>query len=92
LSPPPNHTIGYACVTIFWLLAGVWRPGRGEGRFPRAMLAIVVGFAILGALVEVIQNQVHRTSDPLDWLADLVVVVVALAAWTLLRQRAKTTS
>ena len=81
------HTISYAAVTFLWLLAGVWRPVRGEGRYPLTMLAIVIGFAMLGALLEVIQQWVDRSADPLDWLADLLGVAIAVGSWTVIRQQ-----
>jgi hypothetical protein len=81
------HVLSYAGVAGLWLLAGVWRPGRGPGRYPEAMLKVVIGFAMLGAVIEVVQHWFDRAADPLDWLADVAGVAIALAGWNALRRR-----
>src|SRR5437762_4307060 len=47
------HATGYAALTGSWLLAAVWRPGRGDGPFPRATRLVVIGAMVLGAGIEV---------------------------------------
>ena len=83
------HAISYAIVTGCWLLAGVWRPGRGNGRFADQALAIIIGFAALGAFIEVIQHWVDRHAETSDWVADVIGTAAALAAWWILRRIAR---
>lgn len=84
------HAIAYGALTGAWLLAAVWRPGRGPGRFPGGAPLILIGAAVLGALLELLQGVVGRFADPLDWLANLVGAALAAAAWLLLRRLAPT--
>ena len=84
------HALSSAALTGSWLLAAAWRPGRGPGRFPGAALSIVVGAAVLGGVLELLQGIVGRSADPLDWLADVAGITGALGAWVLLRRGAPT--
>lgn len=82
------HGIAYAALTGTWLLAAVWRPGRGPGRFPGGAPLVVIALVVLGGLLELLQGVVGRFADPLDWLANLVGVILVAAAWLLLRRGA----
>jgi VanZ family protein len=86
------HAAGYAALTGSWLLAAVWRPGRGDGPFPRATRLVVIGAMVLGTGIEVGQHFVDRSADPLDALADAGGILVALWAWTALKRRIDATS
>ena len=98
LGPPPSgleafpgadklwHAIAYAGCTGSWLLAAVWRPGRGPGAFPRAGIPIVVGAAVLGGAIELVQRVFSRSADPLDWLADLAGIALASGGWLVARR------
>ncbi|MDP9342547.1 MAG: hypothetical protein M3Q23_10760 [Actinomycetota bacterium] len=85
------HAAGYAALTGSWLLAAVWRPGRGDGPFPRRAWLIAAGAIALGVAIEVGQHFVDRSADPFDALADAGGVLVALWAWTAVRRRATLT-
>ena len=80
------HALAYAVDTFLLLLAVVWRPGR-----PQALVAwtlpILLGVATLGAAIEFLQATVSRDADPLDWIADVIGIAVATAAFALLRRR-----
>jgi VanZ family protein len=80
------HAAGYAALTESWLLAAVWRPGRGDGRFPRAAWAFAVAAIVLGVGIEVGQHFVDRSADVFDALADMGGVLVALWLWLALRR------
>lgn len=82
------HAVGYGALTGTWLLAAVWRPGRGEGRFPQGAPVVVVGAVLLGAMLELFQILVGRSADPLDWLANVVGVSIVSTVWLMLRGRA----
>jgi hypothetical protein len=80
------HGGAYAVMTVLWLLAAVWRPGRGAGRFPRAPIVLVIGFGVLGVVIELLQLPLDRTADPMDALADVVGVALGYLAWRLLSE------
>jgi VanZ family protein len=83
-TPFPNadkveHAFAYFATTLLFLLAGVWRPGRGAGRLAWALPWIVGGAVAMGELVEIAQAFTEtRRPDVLDWAADSAGVLVAL--------------
>lgn len=81
------HAAGYAALAGSWLLAAVWRPGRGDGSFPRAARIVVSGAIVLGAAIEVAQHFVDRTADPFDALAGAGGALLALWLWGVLKRR-----
>lgn len=81
------HGVAYAALTASWLLAAVWRPGRGPGRWPGAGLLVAAGAAALGGAIELLQGSVGRSGDVLDLLADLAGVAAASTLWALGRRR-----
>ena len=74
------HLLAYAGLTGSWLLAAVWRPGRGSGRWPHAASPILWTAVALGTGLELLQRTVDRSADPLDWAAN--VLGICAAAWT----------
>lgn len=79
------HAIGYGALTFTSLLAGVWRPGRGDGRWPAASF-VVVGLAVMfGVAIEIAQGYVGRDSDAWDAAADLAGALIGLGLWRALR-------
>ncbi|MBI2238268.1 MAG: VanZ family protein [Actinobacteria bacterium] len=80
------HLLAYAATTGAFLLAAVWRPGRGPGRYPRAASAIVAVAVALSVASEVLQGAVFdRDADVLDTVADLLGVAAAYVGWRVLR-------
>lgn len=80
------HFLAYVVLTFLFLLAAVWSPVRGSGRFPRATILVVLGVTIVGAAVEVAQGLVPgRQPDVTDALADVLGSGVGLAMWHSLR-------
>jgi hypothetical protein len=43
-----HHASLHAATVFLFLLAAVWRPGRGNGRYPRAVRWIVLAAAVGG--------------------------------------------
>ena len=89
--PPPSpdvgwfdkvwHFLGYGALCETLLLAAVWRPGRGPGRFPRAGL-LIGGLVLLVAwLTEALQAPFGRDVQLTDALADLAGVLSGLMGW-----------
>jgi hypothetical protein len=86
-----QHAAAYAVLTGSVLLAAVWRPGRGDGPFPRSAPSIALGAMALGVLLEVAQAIGpfgHRSADPLDGLADAAGIGCATLAWAAVKFRA----
>jgi VanZ family protein len=81
------HGLAYGALTLSFLLAGVWRPGRGEGRYPMAALAIPLCAVVVGVIVELIQDvQSYRSMDAFDALADAVGAALGVVLWFALRR------
>jgi hypothetical protein len=101
VGPPPEtlapefsdkvkHAAAYAGVTFTTLLAAVWRPGRGVGRFPRARYWIPLAALALGILLEILQGTIeawNRRGDPVDMVWNGLGVAVAAGAWMAIRAR-----
>ena len=79
------HAAAYAALTFVVLLAGVWRPGRGNGRWPAATGWMLLGVVVFGIALEVIQAFVSRDVSAFDGLADAVGATLALGIWKSLR-------
>lgn len=81
------HGLAYAALTLSFLFAGVWRPGRGEGRYPMAAFTILIGAVVVGVIVELIQDvQSYRSMDAFDALADAVGAALGAILWLRLRR------
>jgi hypothetical protein len=97
LGPPPSalanlsfgdkllHFGAYAATTGMFLLAAVWRPGRGPGGFPRSAPLILGAAIVLSGLIELAQGAfTSRTPDAWDALASALGAAAAWASWRLL--------
>lgn len=82
------HFSVYATLTFLLLLAGVWRPGRGYGRWPWGAGWVVAGAALLGGSIELAQSLVSRDPNIFDACANLAGALVALGLWRAIRIRA----
>jgi VanZ family protein len=80
------HFAGYGAFCGTLLLAAVWRPGRGDGRFPRAGLRAAVLVVVVAWLTEALQRPFGRDVDLMDAVADLAGVAVIWASWTWLQR------
>jgi hypothetical protein len=96
LGPPPAalaelsfgdkllHFGAYASTTAMFLLAAVWRPGRGPGGFPRSAPLIVGAAILLSGAIELAQGAfTPRTADAADAVAGILGVATAWIAWRL---------
>jgi hypothetical protein len=77
-----GHGAMYFATVGCLLLAAVWRPGRGDGPWPGAALAIAIGAIVVGLGVEAIQElaTARRHAEVGDVAAEIVGV---LAAWAI---------
>ena len=80
------HYLAYTGLTTSMLLAAVWAPVRGEGRFPASPLLIVVIACLFGFGIEVVQGPLpERDAELLDALANTAGAITALIIWSLWR-------
>ena len=83
------HGLAYFTTAVLFLLAAVWRPGRGAGPFPRAGLVFALIGVAAGGLVEVAQSfTATRDAELLDWVVEIVGILAALGVVVALRARA----
>lgn len=75
------HFVGYAALTFVFLSAGVWRPGRGFGRWHGAAAPTVFAIVAFGALVEMLQAVMGRDAQLLDAVANSIGVIVGVVLW-----------
>ncbi|MGH9169086.1 MAG: hypothetical protein ACRD02_14785 [Acidimicrobiia bacterium] len=75
------HILGYGALAGMLLLAAVWRPGRGDGRLPRAALVVPLTVLALAWATEALQAPFGRDADPTDALADLAGIGIAFTIW-----------
>jgi len=85
------HATAYGAITLTWLLAAVWRPGRGGGVLAGDAVGVVIAAILLGSGVEIAQHYVHRDAQVLDAVADVVGAVAGFAVWGLVRALDRTT-
>jgi VanZ family protein len=79
-----QHFVAYLVTSMLVYLAGIWRPGRGDGPFVRWRWPIFTAIVIGGAVIEVLQSSSGRDMELGDWLAEVVAVTLAfwlLTAW-----------
>ena len=80
-----GHGLIYAATFFCFLLAAVWRPGRGDGRFPTRGLVFALGAVAVGGVLEVLQEVLTTTrhAELGDLIAELIGAFGALAlhAW-----------
>ena len=79
------HAAGYAIVLTLFLLAGVWRPGRGPGPLAGKHFVIAGAAVALSIVIELLQLVFARSAQVSDVLANAVGALVALAALEVLR-------
>ena len=83
-----EHAVAYFVTSLLLLLAGVWRPGRGEGPLWRWRWWLVGALIAAGGAIEVIQTQVpKRKGDMLDWASEVIAVCAAIVVIAILRAR-----
>jgi VanZ family protein len=76
-----EHAIAYLATALLFLMAAVWRPGRGDGPFARRAVWVVLGLVVAGGAVEVVQSSIGRDAELGDWAAEVVAIALA---WTIL--------
>jgi VanZ family protein len=82
------HGLAYFTTSLLFLLAAVWRPGRGAGPFPRAAIVFALLGSAVGGAVEIAQGfMATRHQELLDWIVEVVGISAALGVVLMLRAR-----
>jgi VanZ family protein len=76
------HAIAYMTLTISLLLS--WELSSGALR-PQHYFAVWLFCTLYGAFDEITQTPFGRSCDGLDWLADIVGIIVGLTLYRLVR-------
>jgi len=76
-------------MTTLFLLAAVWRPGRGDGPFATWQAPLLAAILAAGAIVEIVQVPLGREGELGDWVAEVVGVAAAALLIAGLRRRAE---
>jgi hypothetical protein len=88
---PYLHSGGSMLLTVVFLMAAVWRPGRGDGWFPHGDLTIVALIITVGVGIEVAQTAGKIGVDSLGDIAlDTAGTVAGWLVWRYLRYRLTT--
>lgn len=85
-----QHVVAYLAMTVSFLLAAAWRPGRVRRPSSSAAVAVVAGAILLGIALEVAQAidpLADRTPDVFDAVADAVGALVGYLAWEAVRRK-----
>ena len=80
-----THALDYTALCSLFLLAAVWLPLRGTGRFPNSAGAVMVAIAAVGVVIEILQGFVGRSVDVLDVAANMVGCLCGRLLWGALR-------
>jgi VanZ family protein len=82
-----QHLVAYVVTVSLFMLAAVWRPGRGGGLLWGAR-AWVLPIAIVGSgAIEVVQGWTGRNQEVADWVAGSVGAAIAVGINAWLRRR-----
>jgi VanZ family protein len=76
-----QHFVAYFVTSALLYLAGIWRPGRGDGPLARRRWQIFAAIVVGGGVIELLQSRSGRDMELGDWLAE--VAAVTLAFWFL---------
>lgn len=76
-----GHGLMYFATFFCFLLAAVWRPGRGDGPFPTRGLVFALGAVAVGVAVELLQEfaTANRHAELGDVISEVVGAFGALA-------------
>jgi VanZ family protein len=75
------HFFGYLALTLSLLLAAVWRPGRGDGRWAHRAGHLTLAVASLGAFLELVQALIGRRPELIDTTVNAVGCMAGLLVW-----------
>lgn len=88
LADKVGHALMYFATFFCFLLAAVWRPGRGDGPFPRKGLVFALSVVAAGVAMEVLQElaTTSRHAELGDVISEVVGAFGALAILTCMRR------
>jgi VanZ family protein len=87
LADKVQHAIACFAMTLTFLLAAVWRPGRGPGRWPSLSVPFCASVVLVGASIEILQSlNPARDAELSDVIAEAIGTVTAFAVFVLVRR------
>jgi hypothetical protein len=75
------HVLVNAALVLLLLFAFVWRPTRGQGRWPGRAAEVLFGVLAFGAVLEILQLLVGRDGTMSDVVANAIGGICGLFAW-----------
>jgi len=75
------HVVAYGALVVVFLLAAVWRPRRGFGRWEDGAAVVVLALVIFGGAVELLQSFLGRDLQVFDILANAIGSLFGLVLW-----------
>jgi hypothetical protein len=82
------HALAFATMLGTFMLAAIWRPGRGTGPYPEAYAPAVATLLALGLVIELLQGELlGRDADLLDVAAEVLGMVAVTGALSWWRRR-----
>jgi VanZ family protein len=81
------HVGGYAVMSLLFLLAAVWLPGRGAGRWGDRGAPVVASVLAFGLAIEAAQPFVGRSGEVLDGVANALGAALGWVLWSVARRR-----
>lgn len=86
-----QHGLAYFVMALLFLLAAVWRPGRGAGPWFGYRWFLVLAVIGVGGVVEIGQSALTATrqAEVLDWVAEILAVLAAYGVVSVLRVRSE---
>lgn len=83
-----EHLLAYAITVSLFLLAAVWRPGRGPGVLWAARGWVLPLAVAAAAAIELAQGPLGREQELADWVAGSAGAALAVGVNAALRRRA----
>jgi hypothetical protein len=90
LADKVRHLAAYTVLTVAFLLAAAWRPGRAMPPQPGTVVAVVAGAIVVGIALELLQAVdpfATRQADVWDGVADALGTGLGFLAWHLVATR-----
>lgn len=83
------HMGGYGVMSLLFLLAAVWLPGRGAGRWGDRAAPVVASVLAFGVAIEAAQPFVGRSGEVLDGVANALGAALGWVLWFVVRRRSE---
>jgi VanZ family protein len=82
-----EHLVAYATTVSLFLLAAVWRPGRGPGALWGVRNWVLPLAVVAAGAIEIVQGSIGREQEFADWVSGSLGAGLAVWANVALRRR-----